>query len=98
MTTKKKTGFSFIEERTEGEVLSHSASPIDDSMKSKSFYIYQSDIDRYKKMKEKIRVLTRKKTNDSHITRIALAFLENELDKGNDKIESEITRIAGERS
>ncbi|KAA3597469.1 MAG: hypothetical protein DWQ06_13780 [Calditrichaeota bacterium] len=98
MATKNKTGFSFIEERNEEEILSHSALPIEDSMKTKSFYVYQSDVDRVKKMKQKIRLLTRKKTNDSHITRIALAFLENELDKGNEKIESEIIRIAGERS
>ncbi|KAA3595850.1 MAG: hypothetical protein DWQ06_16660 [Calditrichaeota bacterium] len=93
-----RKALKFIQKRDKEEILSHSDQLIDDVKKNKSIYIYESDLQKIKESKAKIRLLLRKGISDSYLCRIAIALLEQELNKDSEKINNNIVDLARERS
>ena len=71
----------------------HVTESFDEKLKPKSFSLYHSDIQRIHDMKQSLKPKSRKRLNDSLLIRVALAHLEETLQKGGDKVDKEMRRL-----
>lgn len=90
------TSNPFTTRRKLEEIPLHSTSDFDEKPMTKSFSLYNMDMTRVENARQELKMLSRTRLSDSLIVRVALAHLDESLQKGGEKVEKEIRRLIQE--
>ena len=92
----KDTKNPFTKKRQQEDAPLHVAESFGEKPSAKSFSLYQTDVERIDGLKEKLKTKSRKKLNDSLIVRVALAYLEESVEKAGERFDKDLRRLIGE--
>ena len=87
-----------LQKRDEKAPLSHSGTIGDqEEAKTRGFTLYQSDRDNLNTLRQRLASLAGRKTNLSHVVRVALAYLEEGTENMSEAQKRDLRRVFNER-